>query len=514
MGWWEVIRRTPWDAWCGPLCTWGLFVLLCYGVMLCMVQILSRQALENERMNFPLLEVPQAMAEALDGDGMWAFWGNRFLIAGLMVPVLLHLINGLHFYYPQVPQIPTLLLAGSYFPKQGLLSGFTKLKIYLYPAFIGFAFLAAKQVSLSFWLCFVVGGLLFGLLGVMGYQIPAAALGTTFGPSLARPEETQMIGAYIVFFLFLLWLARQHFAALLRFGAGGDRSTAPAAALSADRRALLGFAACLAGLVVWFDHFGLPPLSALIVLAAFFLATLVATRVVCQGGVAYFTLTAAPLDGLLALLGPGFLGAAGWLTAAVTQKVLFLDLREALMPSLLHAQKVTRDPHGRSRLLLGVTALALLLGVAVSLAATLVLFQRFGAREMHLDWATRTSLALYDNVFALAQAPAAAGSWVLFFILAGAAVMLILVVCYHRIVWWPLHPIGYLTAYSSAMRVLWASFFIGWLCNTLCMRYGGVNLFRQVRFFFIGLIVGDFLMGGVWALAGHFSTASYLVLPD
>ncbi len=92
--------------------------------------------------------------------------------------------------------------------------------------------------------------------------------------------------------------------------------------------------------------------------------------------------------------------------------------------------------------------------------------------------------------------------------------MLLLVVCYHRLYWWPIHPIGYLTAYSSAMRILWVSFFIGWACNALCMRYGGIVLFRKLQFFFIGLIIGDFLMGGGWALIGLFADISYQVLPN
>ncbi len=91
--------------------------------------------------------------------------------------------------------------------------------------------------------------------------------------------------------------------------------------------------------------------------------------------------------------------------------------------------------------------------------------------------------------------------------------MLVLVVCYHRFYWWPIHPIGYLTTYSSAMRILWFSFFIGWVCNALCMRYGGVVLFKRLRYFFIGMIIGDFFMGGAWALSAFSSYASYQVLP-
>jgi hypothetical protein len=106
-----------------------------------------------------------------------------------------------------------------------------------------------------------------------------------------------------------------------------------------------------------------------------------------------------------------------------------------------------------------------------------------------------------------------AGHWVKIFSAAGALVMLILVACYHRFYWWPIHPIGYLTAYSSAMRILWFSFFIGWLCNAICMRYGGVVLFKKLRLFFIGLIIGDLFMGGTWAIIGLFTYGSYQVLP-
>jgi hypothetical protein len=91
--------------------------------------------------------------------------------------------------------------------------------------------------------------------------------------------------------------------------------------------------------------------------------------------------------------------------------------------------------------------------------------------------------------------------------------MLILVMGYHHFIWWPLHPIGYLTAYSSAMQVLWFGFFIGWLCNVLVLRYGGVSLFKEVRTFFIGLVVGDLVMATVWLVVGLFASISYHVLP-
>lgn len=512
MGWGEVLGKIPWQNWLTPLLVWGGFVLLCYFVMMCIVNLLSRQAIHNERMSFPLLQVPQMLSDALDQGALGSFLGNRYLLAGLSLPVALHLLNGLHFYYPQVPSIETLILAAPYFPRHGLFSGFIKLKLYIYPAFIGFAFLASKQISFSFWFFFILGSLLFGLLSVLGYDIPAAALGVTFGPTLARPEETQMIGAYGVFFLFLFWLARHHFADVLRRSVGLSTSSDLEAEWLSIRFSFWGVVIGSLVLMIWLNYFGLPFGFAVLVLGAFFMVTLVATRVICQGGIAYFTLTAAPIDGLLAFFGPKGFTHAGILIAAVAQKVLFVDLRESLMPSLFHTRKITHKVANRP-LIVGFILLALAGGVVVSFIAMLVLCYKYGVRELGLDWATRTTVAVYENIYTLVDAPVQAGHWVIVFAIAGALVMLALVVCYHRLYWWPIHPIGYLTTYSSAMRILWFSFFVGWLCNTLCMRYGGVNLFKKLRFFFVGLIIGDFLMGGAWAVVGLFSDASYQVLP-
>ncbi len=513
LGWFEVLKQIPWDTWLTPLWTWTIFVLLCYFVMICIVNLLSKQPLYNERMNFPLLRVPLIMQEALDSNRMGQFFSNRFLLAGLMVPVCLHLLNGLAFYNPSIPQIPTLILAGKYFPKVGLLSGFFKLKIFIYPAFIGFAFLTSKQISFSFWFFFIIGVLLFGLLSVLGLNIPAASLGVTFGPTISRPEETQMIGAYIVFFLFLAWLARFHFVDIVRYGLGFKKDANPEAEWLSTRFAFWGFVVGSLAIVLWCHYFGIPILFSFLVVFAFFMFTLVAMRVICQGGIAYFTLTAAPMDGLMAFFGPKFFTGVGILVAAVIQKVLFVDLRESLMPSLLHARKLTDKTRNNRLIFLGI-AITLVAGVLISFLAMLALSYKFGMRELQLDWATRTTVALYDNIYSLVESPVKPGEWVTIFSVTGAVVMLVLVICYHRFYWWPIHPIGYLTAYSSAMRILWFSFFIGWACNALCMRYGGVRLFKKMRNFFIGLIIGDFFMAGTWAIIGLFSYSSYLVLPD
>lgn len=513
LGWFQAMAAIPWSAWVAPLGLWTLFIIGSYLTMLFLINLLSRQWIHNERINFPLLRVPELMAEALNEQRVGAFFKNHFLVAGLLVPVALHLLNGLSFYFPSVPQLPTLILAGPYFSDHGIFSGFHKLKLYFYPAFIGFAFLASRQISFSFWFFFLMGGLLYGFFNILGYSFPASELGITFGPTLSHPEEMQMIGAYGVFFLFLTWLARQHLLDVTRqslfLSRTGHSDTEWFDVRISFWGTLLGFG----GIVAWYFWLGMDLGSATLLVAAFFMILLVATRIICQGGLAYFTLTAAPMDGLLALLGGKLFAGTSGLLAGMSQKALFVDLRESLMPSLVHGRKVHQKKRPALLLFSGL-ALTIVASFGASLLAMLALCYRYGIRELQMDWASRTTVTMYENIFRLIASPVESGDSVYIFTIVGALVMLSLVVCYHRFYWWPIHPLGYLTAYSSAMRILWVSFFIGWLCNTLCMRYGGVVLFKKVQFFFIGLIIGDFLMGGGWAFIGMFTDTSYQVLPD
>lgn len=513
MGWFQVLAAIPWESWLQPLFLWGIFILICYFVMFCIVNILSRQWIHNERMNFPLLQVPQMIGKAVTEKSMSVLLLDKFLLAGLSIPIFLHLLNGASFYFPSVPQISTLVLAGPYFPEHGLFSGFHKLKIYFYPAFIGFAFLTSRQISFSFWFFFLAGGLLYGIFNILGLVIPASELGVTFGPTLSRPEEMQMIGAYGVFFLFLVWLARHHLFEVGHASIFLNQKKEARTEWFDVRVSFWGTIGGMTGLMAWYINMGMNPLTSFLVVSSFFMIMIVATRIICQGGLAYFTLTAAPLDGLLALFGTKLFAGASGLLAGMSQKALFVDLRESLMPSLVHSRKIH---HGKNPalLLLGGLGITVIASLLTSLVSMMVLCYRYGMRELEQDWASRTTVTVYENIFHLVTNPPETGGWVFTFAMLGVVIMLLLVVAYHRFYWWPIHPIGYLTAYSSAMRILWVSFFIGWACNALCMRYGGILLFKKVQLFFVGLIIGDFLMGGTWAIVGLFTDTGYMVLPD
>lgn len=521
MGVGEVLSHVQWGAWLPPLLVWAAFILGSFFTMLCLMRLFGKQWVMNERVMFPLFRVPQLMGDALDQRTFGAFWTDRFLLTGLFLAGGLHLLNGLHYYQPAVPELSTIILAGKYFPKFGLFSGFYKLKLYIVPAFIGFAFLTTRQISFSFWVFFLLAGLSYGLLYVLGLQLPEAALGVTFGSDLSRPEGAQSIGAYFIFFVFLVWLARHHLKeTLICFFRPfcKDRDISKEALHDTPSEwtppvwPLWGLVCGILFLAGWGWWFGLPLVAALLLPCAFIVMALVSARTVCQGGLPYFTLTAAPMDGMVGLFGTSMFGQAGIAVAAVMQKVLFLDMRSAVLPTLFHGSKACEKNETRCVVLFGAGA-ALLLAVGTAFVTMLYLGHKYGLRDLNLEWATQTVLANYENAQRLVDVPSGPNKWTIIYSGAGALIMGILIFCYYRLPWWPLHPIGYLVAYSSGMKVLWFSFFVGWLCNHLCLHYGGTALFNRLRFLFVGLILGDFLMGGFYALLSLWTKTVYNVFP-
>ena len=71
-----------------------------------------------------------------------------------------------------------------------------------------------------------------------------------------------------------------------------------------------------------------------------------------------------------------------------------------------------------------------------------------------------------------------------------------------RFLWWPFHPAGYALAISFAMDYFWFTFLAAWLIKLLIVRHGGLQMHRQLAPFFLGLILGDYVIGSIWSLIG------------
>jgi len=71
-----------------------------------------------------------------------------------------------------------------------------------------------------------------------------------------------------------------------------------------------------------------------------------------------------------------------------------------------------------------------------------------------------------------------------------------------RFFWWPFHPAGYALAISFAMDYFWFAFFVSWLIKWIILRHGGISAHQKAVPFFLGLILGDYVTGSIWAIIG------------
>ena len=66
----------------------------------------------------------------------------------------------------------------------------------------------------------------------------------------------------------------------------------------------------------------------------------------------------------------------------------------------------------------------------------------------------------------------------------------------------PYTQLDYGISGTWAVNFFWFSVFISWIIKWCILRFGGLKTFRSLAPFFLGLILGEFLVGGVWALIG------------
>jgi hypothetical protein len=71
-----------------------------------------------------------------------------------------------------------------------------------------------------------------------------------------------------------------------------------------------------------------------------------------------------------------------------------------------------------------------------------------------------------------------------------------------QFIWFPFHPTGYALGLSAGMVWVWSAICVGWILKAILLKFGGLRLYRKAAPFFVGVILGDFLIGTFWSLVG------------
>ena len=496
-GGWDHI---PWASWLPPLLAWSLFYLSFYLTLTCIMVILRRQWVDNERLPFPVAQVPLALVAGPRSALLPTIFKSKALWVGMAIPLSISSINALHHYEPGVPQI-NLVSSISLYPGISLRIGINFLML-------GFAYFISSSVAFSLWFFHILKGLQMHVVGLTGHSFQS----TYFGPWQVALLGQQAVGAFAVMVGSGLFFARRHLASVFRTAFGRFRAEeSDAGEILSHRAAVGGLLAGALGMGVWLWMSGFPAWIAPVVVVVALIILLGLTRAVAEAGLPTVTPTLGPSGFLISSIGVPALGTAGMIATGYTL-VWAGEYLVFFMAPLANAVRLGSAMVNPRRLFWSIW-LAIGITLVVSVWYTLHLAYTHGGLNLNQPFFTGYSQYPSDlaaEMLGDPKGPSLAG-WM--WTLSGGLVMSALTILYYRFTGWALHPLGFPIAYSWSMQFTWFPIFLGWAIKRIVLRFGSGRLYRQSKPFFIGLIMGQFVAGGLWLVVDTITGTRGNVVP-
>ncbi len=481
----------PWALWALPLACWGVLVLLVIFAFLCIATILRRQWVDNEKLSFPLVQLPLELSREGEGQGILK---NRLLWGGMALPAIVFTVNGLHNIAPSIPQITLSAYLNPFFVNRPWNEIYWT-SIYLSFAAIGFFFLLPSEILFSLWFFALFARFQDVVAASFGMEIPRMPM---YGTHVF--VAYQVVGAYVVLAGYLLFVAVPHLKRVVRSawtGIGGE-----------DQNELLPYPVAFWGLIVsfalilfWCRLAGMSLwVAALQFFVFLFIVAMVMTRSTAEAGVLMTETSFRPVDFYRMFAPATNLGPSNLTVMAFTDAAFMRDQRGLLLTGFLDGLKIADG----ARMSRASMRWVFIIGVV---AAMLVA----GAIHLWLPY-TKGGMNLYgyayngNNYWAFREAEtqirgAATPDWQpKTFCVIGVVFALFLSYMRALYFWWPLHPLGYALCISWTMSVFWFSCLIAWVIKSVFLRYGGMKLYIRARPWFLGMVLGEFGMAVVWAL--------------
>jgi hypothetical protein len=311
----------------------------------------------------------------------------------------------------------------------------------------------------------------------------------------------QSSGAWLGIGIIALWLTRRHLAAALRKAFGRselDDSNEPLR----YRTALIGIVVGMAIVLGFCSFAGMSLLVSIPYFALYLGYSLAATRMRAELGPPthdlYFS---GPTRVLTSLFGSRTFGVQN--LVILTQFHGFdRDYRSSPMAHQIEALKMGRSTGMQGKRLISAMLLASLVAFIAWFWLYLTTAYQFGSTGkmrggwVACGWETYNRL---DSWLTGVGSPDWSAMGQLGF---GLGFSLFLMVLRQLFLGFPFHPVGYAVCGSWTMSWLWFSVFIAWLIKLFILRYGGMNTFRRAIPLFVGLMLGEFVVGGGWGLYG------------
>jgi len=465
-------------AWLRPLLIWCAFILLLVFIMICVNVIVRKQWIEYEKLTYPVIQLPLAMTN--DRDSLFK---NKRMWYGFSIGAGITLLNGLHFLFPVVPGIKNIYNISDMFTSKPW-DSLKPMVIAFYPCAIGLAYFMPLDLAFSTWFFFIfwkaqlVSGSILGLHNLP--EFPYA--------------KWQQTGAYLAVGVLALWLSRRHIVYVIKTALKG-MSGADEEPMS-YRLALLG-AICGFGLLVLFGfEMGISVWVGIIFFGIYFVLSIAITRMRAELGPLVHELYYSNSDQVMtAILGTRRIP-SGSLASISMFWWLMRSQNSNVMPHQLEGFKLSERTGIDTRRLWVFMLISAVMGVFFCSWAVLDNGYRHGS-DAGFAFESYERLQSWLTNPRTIDVPASLGMGV------GFIFAFFLMWMKRRFLWWQFHPIGYaVTQGDWAITFIWFPIFVSWVLKSSILKYGGIKTHRKAVPIFLGLILGDFVIGAIWGVIG------------
>ncbi len=175
--------------------------------------------------------------------------------------------------------------------------------------------------------------------------------------------------------------------------------------------------------------------------------------------------------------------------------------RSNAMPHQLEAFKLAERTGINNRRLLMAILLATLVGGVVTAWTLLAQYYRHGAASGHFGpWALGLANSAFRPLQNWLTYPTTTNYTYISFMGGGFIFTILLMLLRARFIWWPFHPLGYALSSTWGMYNLWSCIFIASVAKWLILKQGGLKAYRRAVPFFLGLALGDYVLGSIWSI--------------
>lgn len=420
---WEHIR--PWLV---PIATWSALIFFLYFSLLCIVGIVRKQWIENEKLSYPIVQLPLAMA-----TDRRKFFSSRIMWIGFGVAASVRVLNGLHDLFPVLPQIPYGYRLDRFFTdKPWNAIGYTNMSFNM--AIIGLTYFMPLDLAFSCWFFFWL---------TRAERVVASMVGWR---SLYLNERAS--GAWLGIGLLALWASRRHLIAFAKQVLGiekMDESREPAS----YRSLTFLFWSSFAFLMLFCYFAGMSLWAAVAFFIIFYLMAIALARVRAELGPPYHEVIGINPRGMMVwIFGSRRLRAEN-LTPMTFLYAFNRCNRSHPMPCQIEAMKISERVGLPSRKMFGAITLAVAVGAVATFWSYMQITYKYGTLAKCRGWIGHFGWESFNSLQNWLQYPTTTSGRSVGFMGGGFLFVMFLAAMRTRFLWWKLHPSGYVLSGAS-----------------------------------------------------------------